>query len=169
MTTMNREQRRAAKRSGRRPARAKRSTLNPVIRAVIEADFKAKFAALKQAAEVQCLASDDHVQIAADAGYLLFITLRALQLDQYEIEDADVIDALAVMGAALAEINEAGAITSIERCDLVTGMNYLDALVQVLSKEAIAVAWHQVEEAARQSDIGTKDLEDLLIKLAEAA
>lgn len=165
---MNREQRRAAKHRARRPARRERSKLNPVIRAVIEADFKAKFTALKLAAEVQCLASDDAVQIAADAGYLLFITLRALELDQFELQDADVIEALALMGTALGDISEASAITGDQRNDLVTGMNYLDALVQALSKEAISIAWYQVETAASQGGMGTQDLDALLARLSEA-
>lgn len=164
---MNREQRRAARRSARRAAKQERSTLNPVIRAVIEADYRAKFSKLKQAAEVQCLASDDTAQIAADAGYLLFITLRALELDQFELQDAEVIEGLALMGNAIADINEAGAIDAQQRAELVDGMDYLDALVQVLSKESIAIGWYQVEQAANQGGMGSEDLEALLQRLAQ--
>lgn len=162
---MNRAESRAAARSARRPVKHARTKLNPVIRAVIEADFRLRFSALKQDAEVQCLASDDTTQIAADAGYLLFITLRALQLDQFEFEDAEVIDALALMGNALADVSAAGVISQEQRAELVNGMNYLDALVQPLSKESIAVAWYQVEESARKGDIGTNDLDALLARL----
>jgi len=159
---MNRAESRAAAKQARRPVKPKRSRLNPVIHAVIEADFKKRFNALKQAAEVQCLASDDTTQIAADAGYLLFITLRALQLDQLEIEDAEVIDGLALMGNALADVSATGAITKEQRAELVTGMDYLDALIQPLSKEVIAIAWYQVDESARNGDIGAQDLDALL-------
>lgn len=163
---MNRAETRAAARRARRPVKYARTKLNPVIRAVIEADFKKRFRALKQAAEVQCLASDDTTQIAADAGYLLFITLRALQLDQFDLEDSEVIDGLALMGNALADVSAAGVISQEQRSELVTGMNYLDALVQPLSKESIAVAWYQVEESARKGDIGTNDLNALLSRLS---
>lgn len=162
---MNRAERRAQGKRKHRLHAAPERPLLPIIRAVIEADFKKRFATLKQAAEVQCLASDDTTQIAADAGYLLFITLRALQLDQFEIEDAEVIDGLALMGNALADVSAAGTISQAQRAELVTGMNYLDALMQPLSKESIAVAWHQVEEAARKGDIGTNDLDALLTRL----
>lgn len=165
---MNRAEARAAAKQARRPAKPQRSRLNPVIRAVIEADFKKRFSELKQAAEVQCLASDDATQIAADAGYLLFITLRALQLDQLELEDAEVVDGLALMGNALADVSAAGTITQQQREELVSGMDYLDALVQPLSKEAIAIAWHQVEEAAHKGDMGTHDLDALLGRATES-
>lgn len=134
---------------------------------VLDVDFKARFAALKQAAEVQCLASDDTAQIAADAGYLLFITLRALEIEQFELEDTDVIDGLALMGNALADINEAGTITDEQRAEMVAGMDYLDALVQVLSKKALSYAWRQVEERAHQGDIGTASLNALLHQLSQ--
>lgn len=163
---MNRAETRAAARRARRPVKYARTKLNPVIRAVIESDFRLRFSALKQAAEVQCLASDDTTQIAADAGYLLFITLRALQLDQLELEDPEVINALALMGNALADVSEAGLISQQQRAELVGGMDYLDALLQPLSKEAIAVAWHQVDQAARKGDIGTNDLNALLSRLS---
>lgn len=165
---MNREQRRAAKRGARRPARRERQ-VSQLMYSVLDVDFKARFAALKQAAEVQCLASDDTAQIAADAGYLLFITLRALEIEQFELEDAEVIDGLALMGNALADINEAGTITDEQRAEMVAGMDYLDALVQVLSKKALSYAWRQVEDRAHQGDIGTASLNALLGQLSQEA
>ena len=165
---MNREQRRAAKRGASRPARRERQ-VSQLMHSVLDVDFKARFAALKQAAEVQCLASDDTAQIAADAGYLLFITLRALEIEQFELEDAEVIDALALMGNALADINEAGTITNEQRAEMVAGMDYLDALVQVLSKKALSYAWRQVEDRAHQGDIGTASLNALLGQLSQEA
>ena len=166
MTTMNREQRRAAKRSARRPARRERQ-VSQLMHSILDVDFKARFAALKTAAEVQCLASNDTTQIASDAGYLLFITLRALELDQYQIQDADVAEGLALMGNALADINEAGTITDEQRAEMVAGMDYLDALVQVLSKKALSYAWRQVEDRAHQGDIGTASLNALLENLSQ--
>lgn len=163
---MNREQRRAAKRSARLPARRERQ-VSQLMHSVLDVDFKARFAALKTAAEVQCLASDDTAQIAADAGYLLFITLRALEIEQFELEDTDVIDGLALMGNALADINEAGTITDEQRAETVAGMDYLDALVQVLSKKALSYAWRQVEDRAHQGDIGTASLNALLENLSQ--
>ena len=165
---MNREQRRAAKRGASRPARRERQ-VSQLMHSVLDVDFKARFAALKQAAEVQCLASDDTAQIAADAGYLLFITLRALEIEQFELEDAEVIDGLALMGNALADINEAGTITNEQRAEMVAGMDYLDALVQVLSKKALSYAWRQVEDRAHQGDIGTASLNALLGQLSQEA
>lgn len=162
---MNRAEVRAAARQARKPMKRQGGKLNPVIRAVIEADFKKRFSALKKSAEVQCLASDNTIQIAADAGYLLFITLRALQLDEFEIEDEEVINGLALMGNALADVSASGMISQEQRTELVTGMDYLDALVQPLSKESIAIAWYQIEEAARKGDIGTQDLDALLVRL----
>ena len=171
---MNRTQRRRVERiesrtkSGRRKQPRQDSTaINPVITAVIEADCKAKFSKLKTDAEVHCLASDDAIQIAYNAGLLLFITLRALEIETFEIEDADVIEALAIMGSTLGDLNAAKAITQQQRDDLVTGMDYLDALVQPLSKEAVAIAWHQVDTAAAHGDIGTQDLDLLLKRLSE--
>lgn len=165
---MNREQRRAAKRGASRPARQERQ-VSQLMHSVLDVDFKARFAALKQAAEVQCLASDNTAQIAADAGYLLFITLRALEIEQFELEDAEVIDGLALMGNALADINEAGTITNEQRAEMVAGMDYLDALVQVLSKKALSYAWRQVEDRAHQGDIGTASLNALLGQLSQEA
>lgn len=163
---MNREQRRAAKRSGRQPDRRERQ-VSQLMHSILDVDFKARFGALKTAAEVQCLASNDTAQIAADAGYLLFITLRALELDQFQIQDADVIEGLALMGNALADINEAGVITSDQRAELIAGMDYLDALVQVLPKKALSFAWRQVEDRAHQGDIGTASLNALLQDLSK--
>lgn len=163
---MNRAERRAQGKRKTRVGAYKPRPLLPIERAVIEADYKKRFSALKQAADIQCSASDDTTQIAGDAGYLLFIILRALQLDQLELEDAEVIDALALMGNALADVSEAGTITKEQRAELVAGMDYLDALLQPLSKEAIAVAWHQVDQAARNGGIETHNLNALLSRLS---
>ena len=44
-------------------------------------------------------------------------------------------------------------------------MDYLDALVQAVTKEAVAVAWFQIDQACQGEGIGTQDLDRLLVKL----
>lgn len=96
---------------------------------------------------------------------LLFVTLRALVLDRLEIEDREVIEALAIMGAALGDLRDAEAVTHAQRQALITGMDYLDALVQAVTKEAMAVAWFQIDQACQGEGVGTQDLDRLLVKL----
>ena len=164
--TMNRAQRRYAKKAVRhKPAHKDKSSINPVLCAVIDADFKQRFKALKLDAEQQCIASQDVTRIVYSAGFLLFVTLRALVLDRLEIEDLEVIEALAVMGAALGDLRDAEAVTPAQRQALITGMDYLDALVQAVTKEAMAVAWFQIDQACQGEGVGTQDLDRLLVKL----
>lgn len=166
MTEMNlsRADRRRMERSkNHKPRRNDKASFNPVIRAVIERDTREKFAILKGQAESYCIASNDVTQIVHSAGFLLFVTLRALNLDQLEIEDRDVCDALALMGLVLGDIRETETLTQEQRRALMDGMDILDALIQPLSKEALAVAWWDVEKAcASPEGVGTQDLNALL-------
>lgn len=168
---MNRKQRRAHEKAlttKRKPGRQKGETFNPVVAAVLEADCRHRFGELKRSAEVHCLASDDVQQIVYNAGFMLFITLKALELDGFDIEDMEVVEDLAAMGATIGNINEGAQITREQRESLVLGMDYLDALVQPLSQEAVALAWYKVEFAAKGGGMGTKDLDALLSKLTQA-
>lgn len=151
----------------RRKRRQPKPTLSPLIMAITRENYAQKFTLLKQQAEQHCLASEDTEMIAGTSGFLLFVTLRALHLDQYEIEDLDVLEALARMGNVLRDVYELGGITDQQRQRLVHGMDYLDALVQVLSKESVAVAWCQVDTAATQGQISTHDLDRLLERLKD--
>jgi hypothetical protein len=169
-TTMNRAMLREAKKAERRkPARQDKTSINPVLRAVFEADLKKRFTTLKREAEQQCIASNDVNRVVYNAGFLLFITLRALEIDRFEIEDLEVVQSLAIMGAALGDMRLTEAIEPEARQSLITGMDYLDALVQVLSKEALALAWHQVDQACQGEGVGTHDLENLLSRLGKKA
>jgi hypothetical protein len=149
----------------KRKPRKPRSTLSPLIVAITEATYAQKFSELKLQAQQHCLASDDTQMIAGKCGFLLFVTLRALEIDGYVIEDDDVIQALALMGSVLGDLNELGTIKDGQREELVLGMDYLDALVQALSKKSVAVAWYQIDTAAMGGDIGTHELDRLLQRL----
>lgn len=165
---LNRKQRRdAIKLAKRKPRKHNDKTaINPVLCASFEAEFKKNFAILKIQAEQQCIAGNDPLKIAHNAGFLLFVTLRALTLDEMEIEEVEVIEALAIMGDVLGDIQSGQEIDRHQRAGLMTGMDYLDALVQTTSKEANAIAWRQVEIAARTPQgVGTEDLEHLLSRI----
>ena len=149
----------------KRKPRKPRSTLSPLIVAITEATYSQKFSDLKLQAQQHCLASDDTQMIAGKCGFLLFVTLRALEIDGYTIENDDVVQTLALMGSVLGDLNELGTVTIEQRDELVLGMDYLDALVQALSKKSVAVAWYQIDTAAMGGDIGTHELDRLLQRL----
>jgi hypothetical protein len=145
---MNRAIRRAAaKHAKHKPTRRHKPLINPVGEAIIrggEAIFDKSFNQLKREADIQCIASDNLPLLVLNVGFLLYVILRGLELDQLEIDEEDTKVELEAMKDALMQVQETDAMTPANRKTLMDGMDTLVALSEVLSKEARAVAWAHV-------------------------
>lgn len=149
-------------RKGRRIAS---TTWNPVALAVGARNFRTEFHRLKVKADQLCIVSDNVPDICASAGRLLFVTLRALDLQELQIEETDAIDTLAIMGCALGDALEADRIDQLQRTALMAGMDHLVALTEVLSLESLGAAWWQLEQALATGNLGTDALNDMLAQV----
>lgn len=141
------ERRHAAKVAKHKPQRNdKRKCGTLVDKAIWNAgrdSFKRAFQSLKISADQQCIASEDAQKIVLDVGFLLYIVLRAMELDQIEPDEETKIG-LDSMKQVLCDVQDFKAITQGQRAVLIDGMDYLDAISDVLSDEAAAVAWSHV-------------------------
>lgn len=147
MTPSRAERRSAAKVAKHKPQRNdKRKCGTLVDKAIWNAgrdSFRKAFQTLKLSADQQCLASDDAIKIVLDVGFLLYVVLRGMELDQLE-PDQETAQGLDDMKTVLCDVQDVGEITPEQRKVLIDGMDYLVALSDVLTDEASAVAWSHV-------------------------
>lgn len=164
---LSRSQRRALAKDKqqRRPARKKGST---VIHAVRHAVFRRHFEGLLVLGDALCASSNDTTDIAGVLGRLLFVTAKAVSLEEMEIEEPDVIRALALMDSTLSMIATTGGIDAQQRKDLLAGLDYLEALSRAVSTDALDQSSCQLDRLITQGpDFGDDEIARLLDRIAK--
>ncbi len=136
---LSRSQRRALVKEEKKKQRPVRRKSSSVINAVRHAVFRKHFEGLFVTADGLCAASNDVTDIAGVVGRLLFVTAKAVSLDELEIEDPEVNRALACAEGTLTQIVKIGDIDSQQRAELLVGLDYLEALSRVVSIEALVM------------------------------
>lgn len=152
------------RRAKHKTARQDKTALNPVLIASLEADFREKLTNLKLEADKHCIAGEDIKAIVYNCGFLLYVVIRAMNIEQFDIEEQDALEALREMGETLADIQTAQALSIDQRKVLMDGMDYLVAIMPHLSKEALAIARWQVEKAAQYNESGANDFSKLIAR-----
>lgn len=166
---LSRSQRRALekeeKKKKQRPVRRKGST---VINAVRHAVFRKHFEDLLVKADGLCASSNDTTDIAGVVGRLLFVTAKAVSLEEMQIEEPDVIRALRDMDGTLTHIAKAGGIEAQQRKELLAGLDYLDALSRAVSTEALDMSsWLLDRLITKGPDFGDDEIPLLLDRIAK--
>lgn len=143
---LSRAQRRALvkeEKKKQRPARKQVSTVTNLVRRVV---FRQQFSDLLVKADGLCVSSNAPSDIAAVVGRLLFVTAKAVSLEEMEVEEPDVIRALSLVDSTLSHIVRAGEIDAQQRKDLLAGLEYLDALSRAVSTDALDMAWWLLDQ-----------------------
>ena len=166
---LSRSQRRARvkdeKKKQQRPVRNKGSS---VINAVRHAVFRKHFEGLLVTADGLCASSSDVTDIAGVVGRLLFVTAKAVSLEELEIEEPEVIRALTLAESTLAQIVKAGDIDAQQRKDLLAGLDCLEALSRAVSIEALDMSsWLLDRLIAKGPDFGDDEIPRLLERIAK--
>lgn len=164
---LSRSQRRARvkeEKKKQRPVRRKGST---VINAVRHAVVRKHFEGLLVTADGLCASSNDVTDIAGVVGRLLFVTAKAVSLEEMEIEEPDVIRALTLAESTLTQIVKTGDIEARQRKDLLAALDYLDALSRAVSTEALDMStWLLDRLIAKGPDFGDDEIPLLLDRIS---
>lgn len=165
--TMNRAQRRAARKPPR-PGRRKPLGVNPIAVAISAAQFRERFTSLKQCADEACATSDDAELICVTVGRLVFIVLAAMDGIGLHVEEIEVIKTIMQMADTLGDVNESHSITPERRELLMTGMDYMLAIVDSgeLPDKVLGAVWGKLEILLDSSDLGTAAIEQMLKRVS---
>ena len=165
---LSKSQRRALAKDEKKKQRPARRKCSTVINAVRHAVFRKYFEGLLITADGLCTSSDDTTDIAGVVGRLLFVIAKAVSLEEMEIEELDVIHSLRHMDSTLTHIAKTGDIDTQQRKDLLTGLEYLDALSRAVSTEALDMSsWLLDRLITKGPDFGDDEIPLLLDRIAK--
>lgn len=150
------EQKKRAKIEARRAAAANRSMVN---------DFNARWLALKNDAIRHASLSDDWLVTVYTVGMYAMVGLKAIQNEGLGITEPEHIEALRTMRTALERVADLEALNYGLRCDLVDGIEIVEAVTEVLSLSALAKAWHFVDTGLREKTLTSRLVDQLIDEL----
>lgn len=128
-------------------------------------DFTRRWLALKNDAIEQCAQGDSVEQAIYAAGMYALIGLHAMQQEALVISEPDVVDRLWKMRNALGDVAELDALTYSLRCELVAGLEIIEAITDPIPIATLAKAWHFIDTGMRDQSLSTKTLDGLIRSL----
>lgn len=168
MEQLSRSQRRALLKQGKKKKPPVRRSANGITNAVREAVFRKRFEDLQCEAERVCEFSNDIPEIVGVVGQLLFVTVKAVSLEEMEVEEHDVVACLSRMENELETVMQTREIGAQTREDLQIGLDYLDALSRAVSTAALDMSWWRLNQILTSDQgFGVDDIRLLLNRISK--
>lgn len=135
-----------------RAPRRKWDKFGPLHMAYARDAFLRDVAKMRAQANLQAIAGADMPVMCDNAGRLLFMVCRAMQLAGLEIEEAEHVQALVAMGDALALLRAEPARFDALRPALLRGMDVVEAVLHGVPVQYLGAAAYELEQAIRKTD-----------------